>query len=120
MNREIKFRAWDKKEKKMLYNIEYHNGEFFSTFEETQKPAHCLIEVMQYTGLKDKNEKKIYEGDILENGYEVICGNQFGGIVIKRTFKKGKKTEEVILHEIKEQKELNVIGDIYENKELLK
>jgi len=64
--REIKFRAWDKDLHKM-YNK-------WTVIPDDDR-SHIL---MQYTGLKDKNGKEIYEGDIVKhkNGknYEVKFG----------------------------------------------
>ena len=65
--KEIKLRAWDKKEKKMHYgNMEMFDdmiGFRFGHFGiDTSKED---IELMQYTGLKDKNGRKIYDRDIV-------------------------------------------------------
>ena len=66
--REIKFRAWDKAEKKMLFGADPFVidvwGSNESIFAEPHKRENCIFE--QYTGLKDKDGKEIYEGDIVE------------------------------------------------------
>lgn len=65
--REIKFRMWDAENKQMI------NGDSLA-FEEYAPISHLLSQegIMQYTGLKDKSGKEIYEGDIIateELGY---------------------------------------------------
>lgn len=72
MQRPIKFRAWDKERKVFLHSDEYCEG-FFAHVECTPKK---FSDVMQFTGLLDRNSKEIYEGDILDDGY----GGQFFGI----------------------------------------
>lgn len=116
--REIKFRAWDKDEKKMIYDAQdtYDWGACgckipASNFGELLKSCPEFFEVMQYTGLKDKNGKEIYEGDILL--YELFKGCTLTRWVV---------TIPNIYISMRDESvnQIEIIGNIYENPDLLR
>lgn len=121
--REIKFRCWDKENKEML-DVEYLHwddctGEFsirttmYSDYFDTEDMI-----LMQYVGLKDKNGKEIYEGDIVKIDCPTM--KMTGEIKYSEMSATFFIYDEIIEETLWYQKEeLEVIGNIYENPELL-
>ena len=115
MSRELKFRAWNTIEKTM--------GEPFTLQEAIGSRKQDGINTdevvyMQYTELKDKNGKEIYEGDILKrfygqnNGVVYYNPNGYWEVVCEKSdWRYGFDCNRINEHEI--------LGNIYENKNLL-
>ena len=129
MKREIKFRSWDKVLKKMWWPRDFVQGEM-GIFECDVTIVGDECELMQYTGLKDKNGKEIYEGDIVK--IYMAQTNEWVNYQIlfyKGVFGLGKSLEKTELYDFlqkliyfsgnKEQCNFEVIGNIHQNPELL-
>ena len=126
--REIKFRAWDEKNKIMHNNFQFIRSgtsgsdwiifisDKFSLTEHKTNPFKNpnpyfaqQLKIMQFIGLLDKQGKEIYEGDILQRGTTISdvvwedCGFKL---------RKGNSVCDV-------NKPIEIIGNIYENPELL-
>jgi uncharacterized phage protein (TIGR01671 family) len=117
--REIKFRAWDRQAGHMaylgkaIYMAEYNGITFFFP---SNRKGKTGIELMQFTGLRDSRRKRIYEGDILREPEGGECdvvewNKESGGWGTKHWFSSVDFVEWAGVHE--------VIGNIYENPELL-
>jgi len=118
MNREIKFRAWDGK--KMNYQPIVSDGT--DGGETSRVMLNEAIEcfdyiLMQFTGLHDKNGKEIYEGDIVIPTKLKDVPNEVK--YIQHGFYRVKIHKNTDYVNPLGNCEVEVIGNIYENKELL-
>ena len=128
--RKIKFRAWDKEDKKMyiVYRIDFYDvpSDSITLMLSKEIPVGTEMvheerslkktKLMQYTGLKDKNGKEIYEKDLVKQGGwigEVVWSNGWGGWVTGT----GHFDDSGVAEHCRQ---FEVVGNIYENKELLK
>lgn len=149
--REIKFRAWNKEMKVMCYDNEDNSKEYFDGIrmseigfindrlsvpdKDDSWSYRARYEVMQYTGLKDKNGQKIFEGDIVNFVYFDTTGGhrddrEYKGVV---KFQSGiyeiwrNNDSEffesdgpfILNHAWLQDDEFEVIGNIYEHPHLL-
>lgn len=123
---EIKFRAWDKTTKKWLKSVEF---DISSEGKIKTYGIYHPCELMQYTGLKDRNGKEIWEGDIVEIPLrwgktspakcEVLFENgAFMAYSLKEHDIQGKGLRWLILS-LTDKEGVEIIGNIYEHSNLL-
>jgi uncharacterized phage protein (TIGR01671 family) len=134
--REIKFRAWSPEDKRMQYDetdpelsirishFGVHENDwdgFDWSCDEDDVEKYAF---MQYTGLKDINGKEIYEGDIVEAIVDI------GGILHKRNLLVFHDYEycgfllqdlhDTMAYAFRDLDDIEIIGNIHENEDLLK
>ena len=153
--RNIKFRAWDKEQKCMVYSDEVYpksiyklefdflnkfkltltkmtdmNKVFYANGEETCIQNFELVDadIMQYIEVKDEDGKEIYEGDIVERIDRTPVAQMYGKTVIGAVgFTNGSfvlNTDEgaysINNNKLSNMCSYRILGNIYENQELLK
>jgi len=133
--RKIKFRAWDTKENLMSYGSEkpymyLTNAQRLigigcdldpSLYHDTTRSFEKEIILMQYTGLKDKNGKEIYEGDVVKyiDSYNTLLKTDiyytWGGFALRTDENPIYLCEFYSGDESKPTPGIEIIGNIYEN-----
>ena len=119
-----KYRVWDKERKRFITDVEWgklrKKGWYFDIFNGDMRQVISrepnyeerivdTVGLMKYTGLKDKNGKEAYEGDIYHCGYKYEDG----------THKYGDKNIIKDIRDFEPEDNFTIIGNIYENKELI-
>jgi len=144
--REIKFRIWDKllgrmeKVQQLIFGINYDYGRIIAVIEcvdkdNNQETIYKTYQrviytddgeksegiLMQYTGLKDKNGKEIYEGDIVKNKLGLFVVIEDGCAMFEVRDEQRITFKQLPLIEFfAEDENVEVIGNIFENQDLLK
>jgi len=150
--REIKFRVWHEEDKCFIYcepfdpntvsgggytkdkGVYYHFWPDANISGELCQIKNCHLQnrpIQQFTGLKDKNGKDIYEGDIInykqtnkfelkmkvENGFAYPCGHRYFGLFFVDI-----NDNDFIINpaNVSFNFEMEIIGNIFENPELIK
>ena len=122
--RELKFRAWIKGYNCYADVLGFEQGKLFVQFQSGERAQHRLyvpIEdsaLEQYTSLKDRNGKEIYEGDIVNiQGIKYYVDFEHGGFWFNNDNRKW-KANRPFTH-FQEINDTEVVGNVHENPDLL-
>ena len=131
--REIKFRAWDISKRKILRNVGFHPHicmihEGYKTGDDAEltiAPDFTNYKIMQYTGLEDERGVAIYGGDIVNirippektwSIREIVWSDAYLTWMAKQWLANGR---DWLSNDLAGPRQIEVIGNIYENPELL-
>ena len=122
--RELKFRAWIKGYNCYADVLGFEQGKLFVQFQSGERAQHRLyvpIEdsvLEQYTSLKDRNGKEIYEGDIVNiQGIKYYVDFEYGGFWFNNDNLKW-KANRPFTH-FQEINGTEVVGNVHENADLM-
>ena len=110
--REIKFRAWNVTQEGMVTNANH--------LIDLEGLKGHKFELMQFTGLKDKKGKEIYEGDCFPYGYVEFDSGCFSLKVTKKNIHYDIGQSIYLCDFLAIFRKVRIVGNIYENPELLK
>ena len=121
--RDIEFRAFNKKDKRfyeIMLSLNFDGKACSATFMSTLGDEKIVpideFELVEYTGLKDKNGKKIFEGDIVRH-IGTTRTIQWDNYYLTLALSSGKS---YISLTTDDASDIKIIGNIFENPELLK
>lgn len=119
--RKIKFRAWDKENEKMMKVSSLHlENKEISVKENGTFHLFRMQDLMQYTGVKDKNGKEIYENDLIScNKHKNIVVFFEGGCFKVKYLRNSTTTITCALNSFLEKYKCKISGNIYEHPKLL-